>query len=41
MQIVKGLIMNYPDFISATFTHDLDNINLKEEKKAQDVLTLF
>ena len=41
MQIIKGLSMNYPDYISATFTHDLDNINLKEEKKSQDILSLF
>lgn len=41
VKILTGLSMNHPDFISATFTHDLDNINLKEEKTSQDVLSLF
>lgn len=41
VKILKGLSMNYPDFISVTFTHDLDNINLKEDKTAEDVLDLF
>lgn len=41
IKILKGLSMNHPDFISVTFTHDLDNINLKEDKTAQDVLNLF
>ena len=41
IRILNGLTMNYPDFISATFTHDLDNINLKEEKTSQDILDLF
>lgn len=40
-KILKGLAVNYPDFISVTFTLDLDNINLKEDKTAQDVLDLF
>lgn len=41
VKILNGLSMNHPDFISATFTHDLDNVNLKEEKTSQDVLGLF
>ena len=40
-KILKGLTINHPDFISVTFTLDLDNINLKEDKTAQDVLDLF
>lgn len=38
---LKALAINHPDFISVTFTLDLDNINLKEYKTAQDVLDLF
>lgn len=38
---LKGLSINYPEYISSSFTHDLDNINLKEDKTAEDVLTLF
>lgn len=40
-KILKGLSINHPDFISVTFTLDLDNINLKEDKTAHDVLDLF
>ncbi len=40
-KILKGLSIKYPEFISATFTLDLDNINLREDKTAQDVLDLF
>ena len=40
-KMLKGLAINHPDFISVTFTLDLDNINLKEDKTAQDVLDLF
>ena len=40
-KLLKGLAINHPDFISVTFTLDLDNINLKENKTAQDVLDLF
>ena len=39
--ILKGLSINYPEFISTSFTHDLDNISLKEDKKAEDILNLF
>ena len=41
VKILKGLSMNYPNLISSSFTHDLDNINLKEDKTAQDVLELL
>lgn len=40
-KMLKGLSINYPEFINASFTHDLDNITLKENKTSQDVLTLF
>ena len=40
-KILKGLSIKYPEFIGATFTLDLDNINLREDKTAQDVLDLF
>lgn len=40
-KILNGLSINYPNFINASFTHDLDNITLRSDKKAQDVLTLF
>ena len=39
--ILKGLSINHPDFISASFTHDLDNITLREDKSSSDVLNLF
>jgi phosphoadenosine phosphosulfate reductase len=39
--ILIGLSAKYPDFISATFTHDLDKISLKDEKTSSDVLELF
>lgn len=40
-KILQGLSINYPDFISVSFTHDLDNINLKNDKTSKDVLELF
>lgn len=40
-KMLMGLSIKYPEFISATFTLDLDNINLREDKTAQDVLDLF
>lgn len=39
-RVLQGLAANYPEYISVSFTHDLDNINLKEKKSA-DVLKLF
>ncbi|WP_218122919.1 phosphoadenosine phosphosulfate reductase domain-containing protein [Selenomonas ruminantium] len=39
--ILNGLSANYPAFISATFTLDLDQIALRSEKKAEDVLDLL
>ena len=39
--LLKGLATNYPEFISVTFTLDLDNINLRQDKTAADILDLF
>lgn len=41
VSILKGLSMNYPEYISTSFTLDLDSINLKEDKTSEDVLNLF
>lgn len=40
-KILNGLSINYPEFINASFTLDLDNITLNSEKTSQDVLKLF
>lgn len=40
-KILNGLSINYPDFINASFTHDLDNITLRSDKTSQDVLNFF
>ncbi len=40
-KILTGLSINYPEFINASFTHDLDNITLRSDKTVQDVLSLF
>ena len=40
-QFLNGLSAKYPDFINATFTHDLDKITLREDKASADVLGLF
>ena len=39
--ILNGLSAGYPEFINASFTHDLDKISLREDKTSQDVLELF
>lgn len=41
VRILNGLSINYPDFISVSFTLDLDNITLREDKTSEDVLSLF
>lgn len=38
---LNGLTINYPEFITASFTLDLDNITLHSDKTSQDVLNLF
>ena len=40
-KVLNGLSINHPEFISASFTLDLDNINLKSDKTSADVLKLF
>ena len=40
-KLLNGLSINYPNFINASFTLDLENITLNNEKTSQDVLTLF
>lgn len=40
-KILNGLSINHPDFITASFTLNLDNITLNSDKTSQDVLTLF
>lgn len=39
--LLLGLSAKYPDFITASFTHDLEKITLAENKSSQDVLDLF
>ena len=39
--ILLGLSAKYPEFITASFTHDLEKITLAEDKSAEDVLNLF
>lgn len=41
IRILNGLAVNYPEFISVSFTLDLDNITLRSEKTSADVLQLF
>lgn len=41
VRILNGLSINYPEFISASFTLDLDNITLREDKTSAEVLSLF
>lgn len=40
-KFLNGLSINYPEFINASFTHDLDNITLRSDKTSSDVLDLF
>lgn len=40
-KILNGLSVNYPEFITASFTLDLDNITLRNDKTSKDVLELF
>ena len=41
IRILNGLTINYPEYISASFTLDLDNITLRSDKASTDVLELF
>lgn len=40
-QILNGLSVNYPEFINASFTLNLNNITLRSDKTSADVLALF
>ena len=40
-QFLNGLSANYPEFINASFTHDLEKISLNADKTSEDVLKLF
>jgi phosphoadenosine phosphosulfate reductase len=40
-QLLLGLSAKYPEFVTASFTHDLEKITLAEDKTSQDVLDLF
>lgn len=39
--LLLGLSAKYPEFITVSFTHDLEKITLAEDKSSQDVLDLF
>lgn len=39
--LLLGLSARYPEFITASFTHDLEKITLSKEKTSSDVLELF
>ena len=39
--ILQGLSASNPEFITATFTHDLETISLNKNKRASDVLSLL
>jgi phosphoadenosine phosphosulfate reductase len=41
MPILLGLSAKYPEFITASFTHDLEKITLAEDKSSLNVLDLF
>lgn len=41
MPLLLGLSAKYPDFITASFTHDLEKISLAGDRSSQDVLDLF
>jgi phosphoadenosine phosphosulfate reductase len=41
VKILNGLTINYPEYISASFTLDLEVITLRSDKTAEDVLDLF
>ena len=40
-KILNGLSVNYPEFIAVSFTLDLDNITLRNDKASKDVVELF
>ena len=40
-QFLNGSSANFPEFLDATFTHDLEKISLAPDKDSKDVLKLF
>lgn len=40
-QFLNGLSANYPEYLDATFTHDLEKISLMPNKTVTDILKLF
>ncbi|MBO6272667.1 phosphoadenosine phosphosulfate reductase family protein [bacterium] len=40
-KLLQGLAIQYPEYISVSFTHDLDSIILREDKTSKDILGLF
>ena len=40
-QLLTGLNINHPDFITSQFNLDLDTITLNSDKTSVDVLPLF
>jgi phosphoadenosine phosphosulfate reductase len=41
IRLLNGLSGNYPGYISASFTLDLETITLNKDKTSADVLSLF
>jgi phosphoadenosine phosphosulfate reductase len=41
IKILSGLSAKYPKFINVTFTLDLERINLRSDKKSEDVIDLL
>jgi phosphoadenosine phosphosulfate reductase len=39
--LLLGLSAKYPEFITASFTHDLEKITLADDKSSRDVINLF
>ena len=39
--IQENPTINYPEYINVSFTHDLDNITLKEHITSKEILSLF
>ena len=40
-QFLNGLSANYPEYLDATFTHDLEKISLKPAVTSEEILKLF
>jgi phosphoadenosine phosphosulfate reductase len=40
-EMLEGLAANHPDFITVSFTHDLEKISLSENQSSANVLTLI